>query len=183
MTGAALEDGGAVSLSLPPQACAVLFNELPHARSLDSALRLIDSVRQRQLGDGLLTVNLDMHPDGPDAETIELQRLWSSNPDAYPAGGRKRKTMTAWTRQLLRHGELFVGEGDSALQAVFDDHERIRSLGLHAVVNVPLFEDGRCRATFNVLGRRRRWAPGELAIVQLLALLATPWVFRAAARA
>jgi GAF domain-containing protein len=44
------------------------------------------------------------------------------------------------------------------------------------VVNVPLLEDGRCAATFNVLGTRARWTPQEIALVRLLALLATPWV-------
>jgi len=169
-------------LCLPADVCTVLCQELPRARDLDAALGLIESVRQARLGDGLLTVNIDAAPDGPqDGDTIELQRLWSSNPHAYPVGGRKRKTMTPWTRQLLRGGELFVGEGDAVLREVFDDHARIASLGLHAVLNVPLLDAGRCLATFNVLGSRPRWLPQERMLVQLLAVLATPWVLRAAA--
>ncbi|MBT2320841.1 GAF domain-containing protein [Variovorax paradoxus] len=146
---------------------------------MDAALRCIDGVRRRTLGDGLLTVNIDATPGRRDDDTIELQRVWSSDPEAYPVGGRKRKTMTPWTRQLLRGGELFVGEGDAALREVFDDHERIASLGLRAVANVPLLDaDGRCRATFNLLVGRPAWQAHELALVQLLAVLATPWVLR-----
>ena len=171
-----------VALRLPADVCTVLCHHLPRARDLDAALGLIESVRQARLGDGLLTVNIDAAPDGPqDGDTIALQRLWTSNPDAYPVGGRKRKTMTPWTRQLLRRGELFVGEGDAVLREVFDDHARIASLGLHAVLNVPLLDAGRCLATFNVLGSRPRWLPQERLLVQLLAVLATPWVLRAAA--
>ena len=95
--------------------------------------------------------------------------------------GRKRKALTPWTRQLLHLAEVFVGEGDAALAAVFDDHARIAALGLHAVVNVPLLERGRCVATFNVLGTRPHWLPQELAAVRLLGLLATPWVLEARA--
>ena len=169
-------------LCLPADACAALCHDLPRAPDLDAALGLVEAVRQAQLGNGLLTVNIDAAPDGPqDGDTIELQRLWTSNPDAYPVGGRKRKTMTPWTRQLLRGGELFVGEGDAVLREVFDDHARIASLGLHAVLNVPLLEAGRCLATFNVLGSRPQWSPQEQMLVQLLAVLATPWVLRAAA--
>ena len=124
------------------------------------------------LGAGLLTVNVAAtRPDDPPGE-IQLQRAWSSNPAAYPVGGRKRKLPTPWTDQLLVRGEVFVGEGDQALEAVFDDADRIRALGLRAVVNVPIVSAGRCRATFNVLGRRPDWQPQEVAVIRLLALLA-----------
>jgi len=168
-------------LCLPADVCHALVHTLPRARHMDAALACIDGARQRLLGEGLLTVNIDAAPPLRDADTIELQRVWSSNPGAYPVGGRKRKALTPWTRQLLRRGELFVGEGDAALREVFDDHERIASLGLRAVANVPLLDAaGTCVATFNVLSVRPGWTPQELAAVQLLAVLATPWVLGAA---
>ena len=84
-------------------------------------------------------------------------------------------------RQLLRRCEVFVGEGDAILAGVFDNHELIASLGLHLVINVPLLMDGRCIATFNVLGTRSQWQPQEMKLARLLAVLATPWVPQAAA--
>lgn len=165
------------ALCLPLDVCRTLTHALPRARTMDAALRCIDGVRRRTLGEGLLTVNVDASPAHDDGDTIELQRVWTSDARAYPVGGRKRKTLTPWTRQLLRGGELFVGEGDAALREVFDDHALITSLGLRAVVNVPLLDaSGRCVATFNLLGVRPTWQQQELALVQLLALLATPWV-------
>ncbi|MDH6590216.1 hypothetical protein M2165_000105 [Variovorax sp. TBS-050B] len=169
-------------LCLPLAVCRALTHELPRAGGMAAALECIDRVRRQQLGEGLLTVNVvgasSVAEDGEgDDTTIELQRVWTSDPAAYPVGGRKRKAMTGWTRQLLRRGELFVGEGEAALREVFDDHERIAGLGLRAVVNVPLLDaGGRCRATFNLLGVRGVWAPGELALVELLGVLAAPWV-------
>ena len=174
-------DGHAAALCLPPDVCELLVHTLPRAASRDAALQCIDRVRRQMLGGGLLTVNVDASPtDARDGDTIELQRVWTSDAAAYPVGGRKRKTLTPWTRQLLRDAQVFVGEGDAVLREVFDDHALIASLGLRAIVNVPLLDaQGRCAATFNLLGVRPTWQPQELALVQLLALLATPWVLNA----
>ena len=161
---------------LPLAVCELLCDGLPRARSLVDALQLLERARGMVLGAGLLTVNLDVTtPQDPPGD-IRLRRAWSSQPEAYPVGGGKIKTRTPWTRQLLEQGQVFVGEGDAALAGVFDDHARIASLGLHAVVNVPLLREGRCVATFNVLGTQPRWQLGQVAVIRLLALLATPHV-------
>lgn len=169
------------ALQLPAAVCTALCDDLPRAPNPDAALRILEQVRQSLLGNGLLTVNLNATPEHTGDEAVELQRLWSSNPVAYPVAGRKRKAMTPWARQLLRRGKVFVGEGDAALAAVFDDHAQIASLGLRAVVNVPLLAGGRCVATFNVLGSRPQWQPQEVMLARLLAVLATPWVLQSAA--
>jgi GAF domain-containing protein len=161
---------------LSQDACELLCNGLPQAKSLDEALAVIEQARSMMLGAGMLTVNLDVTaPEDPPGE-IRLKRIWTSEPGAYPVGGAKRKTGTPWTRHLLGQCQVFVGEGDRALAEVFDDHARIASLDLHAVVNVPIVRDGRCVATFNVLSRRPRWRPQEVAAIRLLALLAAPYV-------
>ena len=175
------EVAAAAGLSLPASACLALCHGLPRAATPEAALAVIESVRQELMGDGLLTVNLDATPAGADPDVIELQRAWSSRPDCYPVAGRKRKTMTAWTRQLLGRAEMFVGEGEGALAEVFDDVRLILSMGLQSVVNVPLVRpDGRCFATFNVLGPRPVWTAGELLQIQLLAAFAGPVVARQA---
>ncbi len=166
---------------LPLAACELLCRGLPRAQSPDAAFGLLNQARELALGEGMLTVNLDVTTAHDPPGEIRLQRFWSSQPQAYPVGGGKTKTLTPWSRQLLQRGEVFVGEGDAALAQVFDDHARIASLGLHAVVNVPLLRDGRCAATFNVLGTRSRWQPPEIALIELLALLATPYVLRRSA--
>lgn len=156
-----------------------LCNELSGATTLDAALQHIEAARLEVLGPGLLTVNLNATaPDGPPDE-VQLLRLWSSDPGAYPVAGRKRKTHTPWTQQLLLRAEVFVGQGEAALASAFDDHALIAALGLRAVVNVPLLEHGRCVATFNVLGTRAHWQTTEIEVVRLLAMLATPWVLQA----
>jgi GAF domain-containing protein len=170
-----LTDANVLSVAV----CERLCDTLPRAVSFDAAMGHIEAARHALLGPGLLTVNLNATAADDPPDEVQLQRLWSSDPQAYPVAGRKRKKLTPWTRQLLMRAEVFVGEGETALAEVFDDHALIAALGLRAVVNVPLLEDGRCAATFNVLGTRARWAPQEVALVRLLALLATPWVWRA----
>jgi len=161
---------------LPVAVCVQLCAALSRAVSADDALQHIEAARRAVLGYGLLTVNIDVtQPDDPPGE-VQLQRFWTSNPQAYPVGGRKRKTATAWTQQVLHRAEVFVGEGDAAVAAVFDEHAHIAALGLRAVVNVPLIRNGLCVATFNVLGTRAHWLAHEIAAIRLLALLATPWV-------
>jgi hypothetical protein len=170
-------DPASEDLQLPAAVCALLSEALPRAKSVDTALSVIERVRQAMLGDGLLTVN-KVRALPASADEFELQRLWSSNVQAYPVSGLKRKTLTPWSRQLLVRHEVFVGEGDAALTDVFDDHARIMALGLHGVVNVPLLDEGRCAATFNVLGGRAQWLPLDIALIRLLAGLARPWVLQ-----
>lgn len=157
-----------------------LCEALPRCEDPASALGHIDAARLALLGPGLLTVNVDATTAADPAGEIHLMRGWTSNPQAYPVGGRKRKLRTAWTEQLLVRGEVFIGEGEAALAAVFDDVALITSLGWRSVVNVPLLAGGRTRATFNVLGPRPQWQREEVAGVRLLALLAQPFILRLA---
>ncbi|MET1115039.1 MAG: GAF domain-containing protein [Comamonas sp.] len=167
-----------VQLTLPPAAVQALCRELPRAPDFNAAMQVIERVRQRLLGDGLLTVNqVEWPEDALQAEVIDLQRIWSSRPVEYPVAGRKRKALTPWTRQLLLASEIFIGEGPAALQQVFDDNRLILSMGLQSVMNVPLVgADGRCFATFNLLGTRAQWTEGEKLRIEMLAAFARGFV-------
>ena len=168
-------------LALPLNVCEALFDELPRAANPDAALGNIERARQHVLGDGLLTVNLNLgagsSESSPDGLTIVLRRLWTSNPDAYPVSGYKQKSITPWTQQLLLDAQVFIGEGSDVLRNVFNDHAQIAALGLNSVVNVPLIDvKGQCFATFNVLGPQKSWQPHEVWFIKLLASLAMPFV-------
>lgn len=171
---------------LSPLARVALQQELPRAATLNAAMAIIEQVRQELLGAGLLTVNLNatLALDGiaaTSADVIELQRIWTSDAFAYPVAGRKRKTMTPWTRTLLCNAQVFVGEGAKALAQAFDDSALIAALGWQAVINVPVLDArAQCFATFNVLGPRPQWKPQDVQLVRRLALLATPALQQAA---
>ncbi|NOV24539.1 GAF domain-containing protein [Cupriavidus necator] len=147
-----------------------LCDQLQQARDPAAAFAAIGAATLQAMGPGLLTINA-WHA-GP----AQIERLWSSDPSAYPVGGRKSKGDSAWRRQLLERGEVFVGEGDAALAAVFDDVQVIRGLGCTAVVNVPLCVQGRVIGTFNYLADRTVWSETELVALRVLGALATPAV-------
>ncbi|MGO4303671.1 GAF domain-containing protein [Cupriavidus sp. RAF12] len=162
-----------VSLDQPGQWLAH-FNPLcDDLRRAATPVAVMDAVGHATLGlvgPGLLTINAWHAASG------EIQRLWSSDPAAYPVGGKKVKGDTAWTRQLLVRGEVFVGEGDEALAAVFDDIAVIRGLGLNGVVNVPLCAGGHVIGTFNYLAQVDTWTAEDITALSVLGQLAMPAV-------
>ena len=125
------------------------------------------------VGPGLFTVMCF------DESRMEVERLYSSDPAAYLPGGRKRKRDTPWGRHLLEKKRVFVGVGAPAIQAAFDDHAIILGPGLRSVINVPLLFGGRCLGTLNVLMERKTVSASDVAMAQLLALIAVPGLLRA----
>jgi hypothetical protein len=113
-----------------------------------------------------------------DAAAGEVERLYSTNPAAYPVGGRKAKRDTPWARQVLTERRIFVGSGDAAIRGAFDDHETIRALGLHSIVNVPVVVAATCVGTVNFLMLRDIVAAADIAIAEELGHAAAP-AFRA----
>ncbi|SAI26472.1 Uncharacterised protein [Bordetella trematum] len=109
-----------------------------------------------------------------DAAAMQVQRLYSSQPGAYPPGGSKDKTGTAWGQQVLIEQRLFVGEGSEAIRNFFDDHDAIARLGLRSVINVPVVQAGRCLGTLNFLMKTERVGPQQLHAARLAAALALP---------
>src|ERR1043165_3731399 len=83
------------------------------------------------------------------ASTVE--RIYSSNEQAYPVGGRKVKQESDWSRHVLIECRVLVSAGDDLIRKHYNDHVIIFGLGLHSCVNVPLAGHGKCIGTLNVL--------------------------------
>jgi hypothetical protein len=113
-------------------------------------------------------------------DTMQLARLYSSNPVAYPPGGRKDKRGTAWGEQVLVRRQMYVGEGVAAIRASFDDHAMIERLGLRSVVNVPVAFEERCLGTLNLLMTAASVTPEQIEFARLLGVLLLPALFDAA---
>jgi GAF domain-containing protein len=126
----------------------------------------IEQVARRRLAAGLVTV-MRHH-----AAEATVERLYSSNPAAYPVGGRKQKRDTEWGRKVLEKHQVLVNAGDEDLRAAFDDHALIIGLGLHSCVNVPLVSEGRCVGTLNVSRAQPDWSDDEVALARALGLAA-----------
>ena len=81
----------------------------------------------------------------------EVERVHTSNPDAYPLAGRKPRRDTPWSRQVLVHGEPYYANDAAGIRFAFEDAEKILGLGLGAVMNVPVKSDDRVLGTLNFL--------------------------------
>lgn len=136
------------------------------AQSSHALFAAIMTVATRRVDAGLVTAMRH------DAVASTVQRLYSSNPQAYPVGGKKQKHDTEWGRQVLNEHRVLVSAGDAAIKTSFDDHALILGLGLHSCVNVPLVSAGACLGTLNVLRARPDWREDEVAVVRALGLSA-----------
>jgi GAF domain-containing protein len=128
----------------------------------------VDQIAMTLLDRKLLTINFFHAP------LMELERLYSSNPEAYPPGGRKQKKGTVWGQHVLIEQKIFVGEGSEAIRQSFDDHETIQRLGLQSVINIPISSDSLCLGTLNILMTLPHVQPDHIETAQHLGALLRP---------
>ncbi len=117
------------------------------ASNLRDVFGAAETAAQTSIGHRLFTVMRF------DATRMMVERLYSSNPEVYPIGGRKPKGDSEWRRHVLEEGKVFIGHNSDDIRWVFDDSELILNLGLHAVLNVPIKSSGRIVGTMNLLDR------------------------------
>jgi GAF domain-containing protein len=136
------------------------------ANSPDALFSGIANVAQRRVGAGLVTA---MRHDEA-ASTVE--RIYSSNEQAYPVGGRKLKQESDWSRHVLVECRVLVSAGDDAIRKHYNDYAVIFGLGLHSCVNVPLVSHGKCIGTLNVLRAQAEWSEDQIALARALGIAA-----------
>jgi hypothetical protein len=108
----------------------------------------------------------------------QVERIHSSDPVAYPLGGRKPVGTDAWSEQVIGRRLCFFANEPSGFQPYFADHDFIVSLGLGAVINVPVVDGARLYGTLNFLDRAGTYQRDVLPSCLELAALAVP-AFRA----
>jgi hypothetical protein len=108
------------------------------------------------------------------AATGDSERLYTTHPTAYPIGGRKPLNPTAWTDQVLRRQQPYLGRTAADVRAVFFDHALIASLGCGSVLNLPVVWNGRALGTINLLHEEGWYDEGDAGPGLLFAALAIP---------
>jgi hypothetical protein len=151
---------------------------LPHLGAVAAALgraeqpgvtfAALDAALGAVLGHKLFTI-LKVH-----AERRESERLYTSQPAAYPVGGRKPLNPTAWSRQVLDERRAYIGRTAEDIRAHFFDHELIASLGCASILNVPVVWDGRVLGTLNLLHEAHWYTEADVPIGLTFAGLAVP---------
>jgi GAF domain-containing protein len=112
------------------------------------------------------------------ADGVQVRRVYSNQPDAYPVGGFKTHRQTPWGRQVLAGGKPFIGRDADDIRWAFADHERIFSLGCESVLNMPVRYDGRVIGTANLLDVAGHYLREHVAMVQPFCALLVPAFLR-----
>ena len=100
--------------------------------------------------------------------TMEVERLFSNQPDAYPTGGRKKKRDTEWGRQVLERGKPYIGRSADDIRKHFNDHRVILKLGLESILNMPIRIGGKTVGTINLLHEADYYSEKDITSAQLI---------------
>ena len=127
-----------------------------------------DALVRRTIGHRLFTI-MRVHE-----AAHEVERLYSTNTEAYPVGGRKQKRDTPWSQVVLTEGRVFVARTPEELRQAFADHELIESLGIGSIMNVPIAFAGRRVGVMNVSHDANRFTPEDVEKGRVIAALLSP---------
>lgn len=106
-------------------------------------------------------------------ETQEVERLYSSDPKAYPVGGRKQLATINKDHSLAASGQIFLAADADAVKRTFPDYELIFSLGASSILNAPIRHAGGRLGTLNCSGVANTYGPQEIEAAKVLAGLLT----------
>ena len=108
-----------------------------------------------------------------------VERVSSSDEKAYPLGGRKPLDKIATSHGAMEHGGIFLAGTKAQVKEAFFDHELIFSLGITAIMNVPVRHAGRRLGTLNFCGEEGMYGEREMQIGKVLAGLLVPAMLKA----
>lgn len=121
----------------------------------------------------------------PDGE--EVSRVYSSHPEVYAVGGRKRMdpahTSPIWRELVVGDQHAFLGADRGAVRDFFVDWATIESLGCGAIVNTPVVDEGATIGSINFLGAEGSLDEGSVEIAMEVTQRATAAVIAARAEA
>ena len=101
-----------------------------------------------------------------DPARAEAARVHTSDPDAYPVGGRKPLgALTWWGEHVLKARRPWIGRDAEDIRRAFPDHETIAALGCASCLNVPVVEGGTVLGTVNLLDEAGRYEAHHAGIV------------------
>ena len=108
-----------------------------------------------------------------------VERLSSSDEKAYPLGGRKPLDKITASHGAMEHGGIFLAGTKAEVKEAFFDHELIFSLGITAIMNVPVRHAGRRLGTLNFCGEEGMYGEREMQIGRVLSGLLVPALLKA----
>lgn len=111
-----------------------------------------------------------------DPRSRDAQRLYSSDPENYPVGGRKAMSQTPWGAKVIDGKTAWIGYSAEDIRWAYPDHELIASLGLESALNLPVIYNDRFIGSANLLHDANWYHPEDIEIgAPFAALLAAPF--------
>ncbi len=108
-----------------------------------------------------------------------VSRLSSSDEKSYPIGGTKPLEKLTENHAILERGDVALAANRADVKRMFFDHELIFSLGITAIMNVPVRHAGRRLGTLNFCGEEGMYSEREKQIGRVLAGLLVPAILKA----
>ena len=136
---------------------SILFN-----KNKIKTFELLEKAFQDLIGHKLFTVLKY------DKKSLELERIYSSNPLNYPLNGIKKLTNTDWSKKVLVDGNVYIGYNANDIETSFPDYELIDKLGCRSVMNIPLVFNGNVVGSVNLLNTENWYNEHQVSVANML---------------
>jgi len=91
-----------------------------------------------------------------------LHRVFSTDEAVYPVGGRKQKLPSEWSDVVLKAMKPHISPDIETIRRHFDDHRLIESIGISAILNIPIVDGTNCLGTMNLLRSSGSYAQTDI---------------------
>lgn len=160
-----------MTLPLTTADSLTLATSLAQAKDPADVYRAVEQLVARGPGAKLFTL-LVLTKEGD-----QVERVYSSNPQAYPLAGLKRMGPTPWGDLVLARRQCYLGHNADDIRWAFPDHELIASLGLASAINIPIVAMGRVLGTLNALDVAGHYSESDVQFMKALSpVLAVPFL-------
>lgn len=133
-----------------------------------ATFRAIEAGMRATIGHKLFTIMLH-HPDQQ-----AVERIYSTNPAAYPVAGRRPTAEFPLRQRLLVEGEHCIVRDADDLRRTLFDHELIFSLGCESMLVMPVLWRGQTLGLLDLLHEAYWYSEADVALARLFAQLALP---------
>ena len=98
----------------------------------------------------------------------KLERIYTSNPKAYPLQGKKDVIRNFWQVQVLEKGIVYIGYNSQDIKNSFSDFDLIKKLGCSSVLIIPVKSGGNIKGSVNLLHEESWYSNNHVEIAQSL---------------
>jgi len=130
---------------------------------------IIDQCLNKMIGHRLFTILI------LDLDSDSCQRCYSSQPDLYPIGGKKKINRSDdFFHELVIKKKPRLCYNYEDIKVAFYDHELIYSLGCESAINYPIQVEGKIIGSLNILHKSEWYSADDFNILKLYSIFLIP---------